>query len=151
MTKLIQHLVAAAVVGAIVLSGTVTFAAGPTNTRTNQDYNRVFSKGMIAYNIDTETVSGKNTSVDVTGIAVIAVTGDEATTLTLTGGLKGQIVRILGTSDTNTLCIKDATTDMALGSNVTLGVTDTLELICTTSASSSATAGKWYKLSTSNN
>ena len=91
------------------------------------------------------TITSPTKTVVVSGtanpIAINLTTSVSQTGCLLSGGIKGQIVLIRGTSDSATTRWDDNATTMALGGNLTLGVTDWLALRC-----SSSSPQKWERL-----
>lgn len=81
------------------------------------------------------------------GATVLSITTDEAQTgLIITGGTQWQVLILRGTSDSNTIRVDDGTASMTLTGNATLGLDDTLVLLCT-----DADGDEWAEISRSLN
>lgn len=80
------------------------------------------------------------------GPVVVVTTSVSQTGCTVTGGTLGQIVILVGTSDSATTRWDDNGSTLALGGNITLGVDDVLALQCTNAAGTN-----WQRLFSADN
>ena len=80
--------------------------------------------------VSTATLTSPATTVSVASKRFIVVTPNAALSATLVGGTTGQIVTIIGTSDTHTVTLTDGTS-YTLAGTLAMGAGDAMTLLCT--------------------
>lgn len=128
--------------GNVTTANIATAATTATIVATSLTNNGIDVRPSTAASVTSPTVT-----VSAAGATVISVTTDESQTgMILTGGTQWQVVIIRGTNDSATMQVDDGTASMTLSGNATLGLDDTLTLLCT-----SADGDEWAQLAVSAN
>lgn len=105
-----------------------------------------YSYGAVVNTITAQTITSATTTLSAAGKRFDTLTTDSGTTIaSITGGIKGQTLTLIGTSNTNYVYIADSTSRTLAGA-WTGGAGDTLTLLET-----SVDGDEWTELCRSNN
>lgn len=131
----------------VVVTATITTANIATAATTNTTVATAFTNSGIAVSpFDAVSLTSPTSTFTATTKKNVTLTTDAAiTTITITSAVIGQEIIIHGTSDSNTAHFDDASS-FTLNGDMTLGIGDTLSLICTNAA-----GDEWRELGRSNN